>query len=248
MKMIQVCNLTRDYGQLRAVDSINFEVEAGEIFGFLGPNGAGKTTTIQMLTGLSQPTSGSAQVAGYDINTDRQNLNHHIGVVFETHNLYERLSVRDNLLFNAQLFGVDPARVDQVIKQLKLSDYARKRVRTLSNGTIQRVMIARATLHQPEIIFMDEPTKGLDPGTARLIRGLVRQFAENGTTIFLTTHYMEEADQLCHRVAILDHGQIVALDTPAALKAQHGGEDTTLEDVFIALTGHEFYQDAFQAV
>jgi ABC-2 type transport system ATP-binding protein len=241
MKIIQVDNLTRDYDHLRAVDSISFEVNVGEIFGFLGPNGAGKTTTIQMLTGLLQPTSGEAWVAGYNINKDRQQLHQHIGVVFEAHNLYERLSLRDNLLFSARLFGINPGRVDQVIEVLNLSEYARQRVRTLSHGTIQRVMIARATLHQPAVIFMDEPTKGLDPGHARMIRGLVRQLAEGGTTIFLSTHYMEEADTLCGRVAILDHGRIVALDTPAALKAQHGSATTTLEDVFITLTGHELY-------
>lgn len=241
MKIIQVNNLTRDYDKLRAVDSISFEVEAGEIFGFLGPNGAGKTTTIQMLTGLQRPTSGEAWVVGYNIETDRQQLHHHIGVVFEAHNLYERLSLHANLLFSARLFGIDPGRVEQVIEGLKLGDYTRQRVRTLSQGIIQRVMIARAILHQPKVIFMDEPTKGLDPGNARLIRGLVRQFADGGTTIFLTTHYMEEADTLCGRVAILDHGRIVALNTPAALKAQHGGLTTTLEDVFITLTGHELY-------
>lgn len=241
MKIIQVSNLTRDYDHLRAVDSISFDVEAGEIFGFLGPNGAGKTTTIQMLTGLCRATSGEARVAGYDTNIERQQLHQHIGVVFEAHNLYERLSVRDNLLFSARLFGIDPVRVGQVIEALHLDEYAHQRVRTLSHGTIQRVMIARATLHQPPVIFMDEPTKGLDPGNARLIRGLVGQLAEGGTTIFLTTHYMEEADTLCGRVAILDHGRIVALDTPAALKTQHGGPTTTLEDVFITLTGHELY-------
>jgi ABC-2 type transport system ATP-binding protein len=238
MKMIQSWNLTRDYNRFRAVDQISFDVEAGEIFGLSGPNGAGKTTTIQILTGLRKPTSGNAQVAGYDINTDQPQLHYHIGVVFEVHNLYERLSVRDNLLFSARLFGVGLDRVKQVVEGLNLGDYTSQRVSTLSHGTIQRVMIARAILHKPAVIFMDEPTKGLDPGNARLIRGLVDQLAESGTTIFLTTHNMEEADQLCRRVAILNYGRIIALDTPTALKAQYGGPSATLEDVFITITGH----------
>ena len=242
MRAIQVNNLTRDYKDLRAVDHISFEVEPGEIFGFLGPNGAGKTTTIKMLTGQLRPTEGSAKVAGWDIVEDRDQFKPCIGVVFEHQNIYERLSARDNLIFAARLYGVDKKRIDQVLEQVGLMERAKERAKKYSHGMKQRLLIARALLHEPEIIFLDEPTKGLDPGVARAIRNIVSDLAENGVTIFLTTHYMEEADQLSHRVAILDQGKIVALGTPDQLKNQYGGDGTTLEDAFIALTGKDLYR------
>ncbi|MEJ2733188.1 MAG: ABC transporter ATP-binding protein [Anaerolineae bacterium] len=238
MNAIQVRNLTRDYTGLRAVDSISFSVEAGEIFGFLGPNGAGKTTTIKMLTGQLRPTSGSARVAGCDVVEERQQLKPKIGVVFEYQNIYERLSARDNLTFAARLYGVKRERVDQILAQVGLADRARDKVKNYSNGMKQRLLVARALLHEPEILFLDEPTRGLDPNVARDIRAFVANLARQGVTVFLTTHYMEEADQLSDRVAILDQGRIVALDTPERLKAVHGeGERATLEDVFVQLTG-----------
>jgi ABC-2 type transport system ATP-binding protein len=238
MKAIKVQNLTRDYKDLRAVDSISFAVEPGEIFGFLGPNGAGKTTTIKMLTGQLRPTSGTASVAGCDVVTERQQLKPQIGVVFEYQNIYERLSARDNLVFSARLYGVEKARVEKVLAQVGLTDRARDKVKKYSNGMKQRLLIARALLHEPRVLFLDEPTRGLDPNVARDIRAIVADLARRGATVFLTTHYMEEADQLSDRVAIIDQGRIVALDTPERLKAEHGeGERVTLEDVFIKLTG-----------
>jgi len=238
MKAIKVQNLTRDYNGLRAVDGISFAVEPGEIFGFLGPNGAGKTTTIKMLTGQLRPTSGQAQVAGCDVVTERQQLKPQIGVVFEYQNIYERLSARDNLVFSARLYGVEKARVEQVLAYVGLTGRARDRVKKYSNGMKQRLLIARALLHEPKVLFLDEPTKGLDPNVARDIRAIVADLAKQGVTVFLTTHYMEEADQLSNRIAIIDQGRFVALDTPARLKAEHGGgERVTLEDVFIKLTG-----------
>ncbi len=242
MKAIQVNKLTRDYKNLRAVDQISFEVEPGEIFGFLGPNGAGKTTTIRMLTGQLRPTAGMAQVAGWNIVDQREQLQPRIGVVFEYQNIYERLSARDNLVFTARLYGVDKNRVDKVIEMVGLTDWADEQTKKYSNGMKQRLLIARALLPCPEVIFLDEPTKGLDPGVARAIRNIVTELAKQGVTIFLTTHYMEEADQLCDRVAILNQGQIVALDTAQLLKLQYGGDGTTLEDVFIALTGKDLYR------
>jgi ABC-2 type transport system ATP-binding protein len=242
MRAIEAHNLTRDYDQLRAVDQISFTVSPGEIFGFLGPNGAGKTTTIKMLTGQLRPTSGTAKVAGWDIVDQREHLQPSIGVVFEHQNVYERLSARDNLLFTSGLYGVDKSRVNEVLEMVALTDCAKDKVSNFSNGMKQRLLIARALLPNPEIIFLDEPTKGLDPGVARAIRSIVTELARNGVTIFLTTHYMEEADQLCDRVAILDQGQLVALDTPAQLKVQHDGPDSSLEDVFISLTGKDFYR------
>lgn len=241
MKAIEVSDLTRDYKNLRAVDHISFNVEPGEVFGLLGPNGAGKTTTIKMLTGQLYPTQGRASVAGWDIVKQRDQLKPQIGVVFEYQNLYGRLSAKDNLLFSARLYGIDKDRVTQVLELVGLIGRSNERVLKFSNGMKQRLLIARALLHQPEVIFLDEPTKGLDPGVARAIRKMVSSLSQNGVTILFTTHYMEEADQLCHRVAIIDRGKIIALDTPEHLKFQNGGGSTTLEDVFITLTGKDLY-------
>lgn len=242
MNAITVTNLTRDYNNLRAVDHINFDVRPGEIFGFLGPNGAGKTTTIKMLIGLLRPTTGSATVAGCDIVKERDKLKPRIGVVFEYQNLYERLSGYDNLLFSARLYGFGKSRVPEVIEQVGLRGRAGDLAKKYSHGMKQRLLIARALLHQPEVFFLDEPTKGLDPGVARAIRNIVLQLADQGMTIFISTHYMEEADNLCHRVAIIDRGVIVALDTPGFLKSHYGGEGSTLEDVFIKLTGKDLFR------
>lgn len=244
MNAIQVEDLTRDYKALRAVDHITFQVEQGEVFGFLGPNGAGKTTTIKILTGQLRPTSGSARVAGCDVVTEREALKPKIGVVFEYQNIYERLSARDNLAFAARLYGVNGDRVAQVLDMVGLSGREKEKTRRLSNGMKQRLMIARALLHHPQVLFLDEPTRGLDPNVARDIRAFTADLAEQGVTVFLTTHYMEEADRLCDRVAILDQGRIVALDTPERLKAQYGvGPAATLEDVFVELTGRSLTRE-----
>ena len=238
MKAIEVQDLTRNYNGLRAVDGISFDVEPGEIFGFLGPNGAGKTTTIKMLTGQLRPTSGMAQVMGCDVVEERQALKPQIGVVFDSQNLYERMSARDNLRFYARLYRVKKARVEEVLTQVGMTDRARDKMNTYSNGMKQRILIARALLHKPEVLFLDEPTRGLDPNVARDIRSIVTELADQGMTVFLTTHYMEEADQLSDRVAIIDQGRIVALSTPDHLKAEYGEDErTTLEDVFVQLTG-----------
>ncbi len=237
MMAIKARDLTRDYDGLRAVDGISFAVEPGEIFGFLGPNGAGKTTTIRMLTGQLRPTFGKAWVAGCDVVDERQQLKPQIGVVFDCQNIYERLSGRDNLLFTARLYGVKRSRVQKVLEQVGLVERARDKTQKYSNGMKQRLLIARALLHEPRVLFLDEPTRGLDPGVARDIRAIVAGLAKQGVTVFLTTHYMEEADKLSDRVAIIDRGRIVALDTPEQLKADSDQPDATLEDAFINLTG-----------
>lgn len=243
MKAIEALELTRNFNDLCAVDRISFTVEPGEIFGFLGPNGAGKTTTIKMLTGQLRPTSGEAQVVGCDVVEERQELKPQIGVVFEYQNIYERLSAKDNLIFSARLYGVDKKRVDEVLTQVGLMGRERDKIKTYSNGMKQRLLIARGLLHEPKVLFLDEPTRGLDPGVARDIRAIIADLAKEGVTVFLTTHYMEEADRLSDRVAIIDQGRIVALDTPEQLKKQHGdGEKITLEDVFIKLTGKSLYR------
>lgn len=222
MYAIETDHLTREFDGLRAVDGLSFNVDEGEVFGFLGPNGAGKTTTIRMLTGQLNPTEGRARVAGFDVVRQRDALKPHIGVVFEYQNLYERMSGRQNLVFSARLFGVDPRGVDEVLELVGLRDRAQDLIRTYSNGMKQRLLIARALLHRPKVLFLDEPTRGLDPAVARDIRHLVRELASQGMTVFLTTHYMEEADQLCRRVAFLDQGHVMALDTPAHLKMASG--------------------------
>ncbi|MGQ9555213.1 MAG: ABC transporter ATP-binding protein [Anaerolineae bacterium] len=222
MNAIEVENLMRMFNGLRAVDSLTFTVAEGEVFGLLGPNGAGKTTTVRLLSGQLRPTAGQARVAGCDVVQERKRLKPQIGVVLEYQNLYERLSGRENLAFSAQLYGVDGRRVDEVLEQVGLQERAGDKVRHYSNGMKQRLLIARALLHRPKVLFLDEPTKGLDPSIAREVRRLVAELAEQGMTVFLTTHYMEEADQLCQRVAILDQGHIVALDAPERLKVAHG--------------------------
>jgi ABC-2 type transport system ATP-binding protein len=222
LNAIEVEGLSRTFNSLRAVDNISFTVDAGEIFGFLGHNGAGKTTSIRMLTGQLRPTSGSARVAGCNVVTEQQHLKPLIGVVSENQNLYERMSARENLAFAARLYGVGNKRIDEALDQVGLLDRATDNVRHYSNGMKQRLLIARALLHHPRIIFLDEPTRGLDPVVGREIRRLVLELSREGVTVFLTTHYMEEADQLCSRVAFISEGQIVALDTPDNLKVAHG--------------------------
>jgi ABC-2 type transport system ATP-binding protein len=219
---IEVEGLSRTFNSRRAVDNISFTVEAGEIFGFLGHNGAGKTTSIRMLTGQLRPTSGQARVAGCDVTAEQRRLKPLIGVVSETQNLYERMSARENLTFAAQLYGTGKKRIDEALDQVGLLDRASDKVQQYSNGMKQRLLIARSLLHRPQIIFLDEPTSGLDPIVGRDIRRLVMDLSREGITVFLTTHYMEEADQLCNRVAFISAGRIVALDTPDNLKLAHG--------------------------
>ena len=222
MNAIEVENLSRAFNGVKAVDDISFSVQRGEVFGFLGHNGAGKTTTIRMLSGQLLPGSGNARVAGCDVITEQRRLKPLIGVVSEHQNLYERMSGRENLEFAVRLYGQDVRRVSETLKQVGLVERADDNVRKYSNGMKQRVLIARALLHRPEVLFLDEPTRGLDPVVGREIRRLILDLSSEGVTIFLTTHYMEEADQLCGRVAFLSEGRIVAMDTPNALKVAHG--------------------------
>ncbi len=220
--MIEANDLRRNFGAKEAVQGISFSARHGEVFGLLGPNGAGKTTTIRMLTGQIDPSGGSARVAGYDVVKERAHLKEHIGVVFEEQNLYDRLSARLNLEFSCWLYGVEKQRVDEVLSLVGLRDRAKDPVRTFSNGMKQRLMIARALLHRPQVLFLDEPGRGLDPISARDVHETVAQLGREGTTILITTHYMEEAEQLCQRVAFIVNGRLVANDTPRNLKLAHG--------------------------
>ncbi len=220
--VIEARNLRRDFKKITAVQNVSFAIAEGEIFGFLGHNGAGKTTTIRMLTGQLRPTSGEGKIDGFDIATEQSIIKPLIGVVFDSQNLYERMTGRENLNLFADLYGIKRNRVDELIELIRLQHRCDEKVETYSNGMKQRVLIARALLHNPKIIFFDEPTRGLDPTSAREIRDAIRELAKTGVTIFLTTHYMEEADELCHRVAFIKNGEIVALDTPHNLKLKHG--------------------------
>jgi len=225
--MIEASNLTKFYGDICAVDHVDFHVEKGEIFGFLGPNGAGKTTTIRMLVGLTRPSEGTASVAGYDVVDEIVEVKRRIGVVPENSNLYDELSVWDNLLFCSRLYHVAKNeredRVRNLIEIFNLEEKRRTKFGKLSKGLKRRAIIAAALIHRPVIVFMDEPTSGLDVVSAVSLRNLIRELRKEGVTIFLTTHYIEEADQLSDRVAIIVKGKIVTIDTPEKIKASIKG-------------------------
>jgi len=213
-------------GQVRAVDDLNLRVMRGEIFGLLGPNGAGKTTTVGMLTTRVIPTSGYASVGGIDVVAHPATAKQVIGVVPQTNTLDRALDVAENLYFHGRYFGMGARearrRTDALLEQFRLADRARAEVAELSGGMAQRLMVARAIMHDPDVLFLDEPTSGLDPQSRLALWDVIGELHEHGQTIVLTTHYMEEADQLCERVAIIDHGRLLALDTPAALKRSIG--------------------------
>ncbi|MBG0776602.1 MAG: ABC transporter ATP-binding protein [Desulfovibrionaceae bacterium] len=219
--MIRIEALTKRYKNKTALGGINLRVEPGELFAYLGPNGAGKTTTIRILTGLTRMTSGAAFVAGHDITVEPVEAKRACGVVSQAMNLDHELSVRENLDVHARLFGLEsPARgrrIDELLEYIELADRAKMAVRGLSGGLKRRLMIARALIHSPRVLFLDEPTVGLDAEIRRRTWALIKQVQLDGTTVFLTTHYIEEAEFLADRVVFLDEGAIVAQDTPAAL-------------------------------
>ncbi|MCK6576623.1 MAG: ABC transporter ATP-binding protein [Anaerolineae bacterium] len=214
-------DLTYAYGGNTAVDHISFEVGEGEIFGYLGPNGAGKSTTVKMLTGQIRPKHGSATLLGMDIVRETNQVQAFIGVAFETANLYGQMSAVENLTLFARLYGVK-ADVHALLEKVGLEGRAKERVEGYSKGMKQRLMVARALVNHPRILFLDEPTEGLDPVSAEAIRDLIRETRAGGTTVFLTTHDMVEADKLSDRVAFISQGKIAAIDTPHRLKQQYG--------------------------
>ncbi len=227
-KSIVVHQLTRRFDRLTAVDAISFEVERGEIFGFLGPNGAGKTTTISMLCTLLRPTSGEAWINGHSILKEPYQVRQSIGIVFQDPSLDDRLTAMENLRFHALLYNVPrkvfAERAQRLLEMVELTEFANTRVRSFSGGMRRRLEIARGLLHTPAVLFLDEPTLGLDPQTRRHVWNYVLSLREQEeVTVFLTTHYMEEAE-VADRIAIIDHGRIVALDAPASLKATVGGD------------------------
>ena len=226
-EVIRTVDLTKVYpGDVKAVDRLNLTVHRGEIFGLLGPNGAGKTTTAGMLTTRVVPTSGRAYVGGIDVWAHPARAKRLIGVVPQTNTLDRSLSVRDNLFFHGRFFGMTSARAraeaDEMLERFKLTERATMPVRALSGGMAQRLMVARAVMHRPSVLFLDEPTAGLDPQSRIALWDILNDLHVEGQTILLTTHYMEEAEQLCKRLAIIDHGVVLALDTPDNLKRSIG--------------------------
>jgi ABC-2 type transport system ATP-binding protein len=213
--------LVKHYGDVRAVEEVDLTVARGECFGLLGHNGAGKTTMIRMLTCRARPTSGTAAVLGHDIVDGRDALRPRINLVSDEQNLHPRLTGRQTLRFWADLYGVGRNRVDELLELVGLDAERTTPVKDWSTGMRQRIVIARALVNDPAVIFMDEPTRGLDPASARTLRGIARDLVARGTTVFLTTHDMAEADELCDRVAFMSEGRIVALDTPRALRLKH---------------------------
>jgi ABC-2 type transport system ATP-binding protein len=249
---VWVRGLAKRFDEIEAVNGIDFEVEPGEIFGFLGPNGAGKSTTIGMLCTLVRPTAGEAHVAGHDVRSERNEVRRNIGLVFQDTTLDGYLSAEQNLRFHAELYGVPRAqaneRMEQVMKMVGLWERRESLVYTYSGGMKRRLEIARGLLHSPRVLFLDEPTVGLDPQTRSSIWGYIRELKQaEAITIFLTTHYMDEAEH-CDRIAIIDHGEIVVEDTPERLKASVGKDrvriDTGDDDAAIAALDERFGLEA----
>ena len=249
---ISVNGLAKNFGDVQAVRGVNFEVAVGEVFGFLGPNGAGKSTTINMLCTLLKPTSGSATVAGYDVVKDRDDVRRHIGLVFQDPTLDSYLTGAQNLRMHAELYGVErqlvAPRMEQVLTMVGLWERKDSPVGTYSGGMRRRLEIARGLMHSPRVLFLDEPTIGLDPQTRRSIWTYIRELKEREEiTIFMTTHYMDEAEW-CDRIAIMDHGDIVALDAPETLKEQVGTDRVTIHiddnDAAIAALSDQFGLEA----
>ncbi|MDZ4167293.1 MAG: ABC transporter ATP-binding protein [Coriobacteriia bacterium] len=219
---ISVDGLRYSYGDLEAVKGVSFDVQPGEILGFLGPNGAGKSTTIKMLTGQLTPKGGSARILGVDVALDDPEVQAQIGVCFEEKNLYLQMTALENLEFFASLFGIRDVDAMEVLRRVGLADRARDRVGNFSKGMRQRMMISRAFINKPRVLFLDEPTDGLDPVTSAAIRTTIREEADRGAAVLLTTHDMFEADELSDRVAFINEGEIVALDTAESLKLKYG--------------------------
>jgi ABC-2 type transport system ATP-binding protein len=226
MAIVETHELTKVFNGRKAVDQLDLEIEEGELFGLLGPNGAGKSTTVAMLSTILPPTRGTAIVGGYDIRRQAKEVRSIIGVVPQEFGLYDDLTAEENLAYLGKLHDVQGnrlrKRIDELLELVQLSDRAKDRVKTFSSGMKHRLNLAAGLIHEPRLLFLDEPTTGLDPQARLAVWELIRQFQSEGVTILLTTHYMEEADYLCERVAIMDRGKVIALDSPAKLKRSIG--------------------------
>lgn len=230
---IETKDLCKSFKKFQAVDHLSLSVQQGEIFGLLGPNGSGKTTTINMLTGLSQPTSGEARIMGYDVRTSAAKVRQILGSVPQETALYEELSAWANMDFHAELFGVPrrekKERITRLLELVQLLDRKNSRVSTFSGGMKRRLTLARALLHNPQLIYLDEPTLGVDVQARRLIWDYILMLRSQGNTVLITTNYLEEAQELCDRIAIIDHGKLIAVNTPEGLKEAYGGSVIELE-------------------
>lgn len=237
--MIRAINLTKKFGDFTAVNSINLEVKKGEIFGFLGPNGAGKTTTIRMLTGVLRPSSGIVEILGMDMKTHEIEIKRRIGVVPDEPRIYEHLKGSEFLDFIISVYKLDKSslhsRIGELCKIFGI-DYLDKFVGEMSHGMKQKLMLVSVLMRKPEVLFLDEPTVGLDARSARILKELLRKYAEEGTTVFMTTHILEIAEKMCDRVAIINKGQIIAESSINDLKTKYG---SSLEDIFLTLTASE---------
>ncbi|CEP66236.1 ABC transporter-like [Moorella glycerini] len=241
--MIEIQGLAKHYGNIVAVAGLNLQIKSGEIFGLLGPNGAGKTTTVRMLTMLTRPSSGRALINGHDVTRDLGKVKQAIGVVPQQMNLDQELTARENLELHGRLHKM-PAkerqeRINELLAYVELEERANDLVSKFSGGMKRRLMIARALMHRPRVLFLDEPTVGLDPQTRRKIWDLIRRMNSEGMTVLLTTHYIEEAEMLCHRVGIMDRGQLIALGTPAELKQKVG--EVAVESFEGTETGYKLF-------
>ena len=234
--IIEAENLTKKFGNFTAVDSISFNVSKGEIFGFLGANGAGKTTAIRMLCGLSTPTSGKATVAGFDVYKETEKIKKNIGYMSQKFSLYEDLTVLENIRFYGGIYGLNNLQIkektESLIELLKIEDAKNKLIKSLPLGWKQKLAFSVAIIHDPKIVFLDEPTGGVDPLTRRQFWNMIYQSASEGVTVFVTTHYMDEAEY-CNRISMMVDGKIAALDTPRKLKEMFGAK--TMQDVFVKL-------------
>jgi len=247
---IETHQLTKRFKSFTAVDHVDLSVRRGEIYGFLGPNGAGKSTAIRMLCTLLSPTFGTATVNGYDVVHQANEVRKRIGLVSEKMIMYPRLTALENLMFFGSLYGIEPnalrKKSEELLEMVKLTQFKDKQVGGYSSGMRQRVNVIRAILHDPDILFLDEPTTALDPQSTRFVRDLVKDLKERGHTIVLTTHMMDEADELSDRVCIIDHGKIMAVDTPQTLKERY--KTNSLLDVFLELTGRDLRDSANERV
>jgi len=255
--LITAQGLTKRYGDVLAVDDVDLQVNAGEIFGFLGPNGAGKTTTINMLIGITSPTSGVVRLGVVDVAREPERAKSIVGYVPDQPNVYEKLTAWEFLMFVANLYGMDRARAEhrarQLLEMFELSDRAREQTGGFSHGMRQKVVIAAALLHEPKILFMDEPTVGLDPRSARMVKDILRELAHEGVTVFMTTHVLEIAERMCDRIGIIQKGKLLTVGTMDDLRAAaaakgavagaEGAAGATLEDLFLELTGGADYAE-----
>ena len=241
--MLAAVGLTKRYGTLTAVDGLDLSVAPGELFGFLGPNGAGKTTTIKMLVGLLRPTAGTASVAGFDLAQKPEEAKRRIGYVPDSAFLYEKLTAREFLEFSADLYRVTPAsrarRIETLLQLFQLRDRAGDLLGTYSRGMRQKVALAAALLHDPQVLFLDEPTVGLDPHSARQMKDILLDFCQDGKTVFLSTHILEIAERMCTRIGIINHGKLVAVGTLEELRRMVSADGQSLEQVFLQLTGSQ---------